>query len=289
MDKLRDGIEVPQEVQADIRQQYPDDSDKAAAAKALYISDQYHVLRYLSMQNLHDKYHVKVYESRIQPGAKQDDTVLLDGDGIRITYRDAVGAQVNPPQNKNWIMDRVYKRAELLVAARAAEEAGIDVNDRVASYSKERLPTMLIEQIQKEWTSSIDVLKSYYDAHPEFSRTLERWHIGQIVLSSRKDAAAVQQRINTGESLFVLAGELSIDPYGKSMLGDMGWIKEGTGNSDIEKAISHLEDNQLSEIIETPAGFHLAMILERSPSLKRSFASMRDKVAQSLISEKSAG
>ncbi len=72
------------------------------------------------------------------------------------------------------------------------------------------------------------------------------------------------------------------------MRGDMGWVKEGTGHPDIEKAIKKLEDNQISEIIETPSGYHLVMILERSPSLKRSFASIRDKVAQSLINDKTA-
>ncbi|RLJ16262.1 hypothetical protein DJ031_18590 [bacterium endosymbiont of Escarpia laminata] len=80
----------------------------------------------------------------------------------------------------------------------------------------------------------------------------------------------------------------SVDPYGKQMRGDMGWVKEGSGHPDSEKAVSGLEDNQLSEIVQTPAGFHLVMIIERRPSLKRSFVSMPDKVAQSLITEKSA-
>ncbi|MBL3528188.1 MAG: peptidylprolyl isomerase [gamma proteobacterium endosymbiont of Lamellibrachia anaximandri] len=288
MDKLREGINVPEDVTASNKQQYPNDTDGAAAARAAYLSDRYRAMRYLTIKNLRNKYNVKVYESRIQPHQMSDDTVLLEGDGILITYRHAVGNQVNPPQNKNWLMERLYMRAELLVIAKAADDEGVDLSDRLNSYSDERLPAMMIEQKQREWTSGKETLKKYYDAHPEFSRTMERWHIGQIVLSSHEDAEAVSQRIKAGESLFLLAGELSIDPYGKRMRGDMGWVKEGSGHPDIEKAVNGLEDNQLSEIVQTPAGFHLVMILERSPSLKRTFASMRDKVAQSLITEKSA-
>ncbi|RDH88519.1 MAG: foldase [endosymbiont of Escarpia spicata] len=288
MDKLREGIRVPEDVTASIQQQYPNDTDGAAAARAAYLSDRYRAMRYLTIKNLRNKYNIKVYESRIQPHQMSDDTVLLEGDGILITYKHAVGNQVNPPQNKTWLMERLYKRAELLVIAKAANDEGVDLSDRLNSYRGERLPAMMIEQKQREWISGKDTLKKHYDAHPEFSRTMERWHIGQIVLSNHEDAEAVSQRIKAGESLFLLAGELSIDPYGKRMRGDMGWVKEGAGHPDIEKAVSGLEDNQLSEIVQTPAGFHLVMILERSPSLKRTFASMRDKVAQSLISEKSA-
>lgn len=287
MDKLREGISVPEDVTASIQQQYPNDADGAVAARAAYLSDRYRAMRYLTIKNLRNKYNVKVYESRIQPHRMSDDTVLLEGDGIHITYKHVVGNQVNP-QNKTWLMERLYKRAELLVIAKAVDDEGVDLSDRLNSYSDERLPAMMIEQKQREWTSGKETLKKYYDAHPEFSRTLERWHIGQIVLPTQEEAEAVRKRIEAGESLFLLAGELSVDPYGKRMRGDMGWVKEGSGHPDIEKAVSGLEDDQLSEIVQTPAGFHLVMILERSPSLKRSFASMRDKVAQSLITEKSA-
>ena len=288
MDKLRENIVVPDDVMASIHQQYAGDADGVAGARAAYLSDRYRTMRYLTIQNLRKKYHIKVYESRIVPNQMKDDTVLLEGDGIRITYKDVVGNQVNPPQNKEWLSERLYKRAELLVVAKAAADQGVDVSDRVASYRDERLPAMLMEQKEKEWVSGRDTLKSYYDAHPEFSRTLERWHIGQIVLPTREAAEQVRKRILAGESLFVLASEMSIDPYGRKNNGDMGWVKEGSGYPAIEKAISGLADNAPSEVVETPMGFHIVTILERSPSLKRSFASVRDKVAQAVISEKAA-
>ena len=57
---------------------------------------------------------------------------------------------------------------------------------------------------------------------------------------------------------------------------------------EIEKAIANLKDNEISDVVETPRGFHLVTILERSPGGYRPFDSVRDKVRQEVIARKSA-
>ncbi len=288
MDKLRQRITVPDDVLADMQSQLRGDADALDAARSAYLSDRYRNLRYHTIQKLRDTYHIKLHEERIQPGMSANDTILLEGDGIQITYGELIRHQQQPPTNPEWIKEQLYKRAELLTVARAAEEAGVHVSKRLQGFARERLPALLMEMKQREWTADEHVLRAFYDSNPKIGRIEERRHIGQLVTAKREQAEALRQRILAGESLFALAAEYSIDPYGRKHKGDMGWQMEGRGHPAIELAIAKLEDEQVSQVIETPAGFHLVTILERRPGGQKSYQSIRDRVRQIWITDQMA-
>jgi parvulin-like peptidyl-prolyl isomerase len=285
MDKLRERIAVPDDVMADMQTQFGSDVDGLAAARSAWLADSYRSLRLETIRKLRDTYHIKLYEARIQPGNTANDTVLLEGDGIRITYGDLVSHLQQPPTNPEWVTQQLYKRAELLTVAKAADDAGVDISAKLAQFADERLPALLVERKQREWTADEKVLRDFYDANPQIGRIEERRHIGQLVTATREEAQALRQRILAGESLFALAAEYSIDPYGRSHKGDMGWQKEGSGHPAIEQAIGKLEDNQVSDVIETPAGYHLVTILERRPGGQKEYAGIRDRVRQIWITD----
>jgi peptidyl-prolyl cis-trans isomerase C len=288
MDKLRERIEVPHDVMADMRAQFGDDSDGLETARSAYLADSYRSLRYHTIQKLRDQYRIQVFEDRIQPAAGSD-SLLLQGDGIRITYGELIRNREQTPTNPEWIRQQLYKRAELLTVAKAAEEAGVDVGDKLARFAEERLPALLIERKQQEWTTDEKALREFYDANPQIGRLEERRHIGQLVSASREQAEKLRQRILDGESLFILAAEHSIDPYGREHKGDMGWQLEGRSHPAIEAGIKELADNQISEVIETPMGFHLVTILERRPGGQKRYDAVRDRVRQIWITEHMAG
>ncbi len=288
MDKLRARLEVPADVMADMQAQFGSDSEGLAAARAAWLADSYRSLRFHTIQKLRDDYHIRLHEERIQPGATAIDTVLLEGDGISITYGDLIRHQEKAPTNPEWIKDQLYKRAELLTVAKAAKQAGVDVSDKLDRFAEERLPALLMERKQGEWTADEQALRDFYDANPQLGRLQERRHIGQLVTDNRTQAEQLRQRILKGESLFELASQYSIDPYGREHKGDMGWQMEGSAHPSIEQAIASLEDNQISEVIETPRGFHLVTILERRPGGQKSYLGVRDRVRQIWITEQMA-
>ena len=129
------------------------------------------------------------------------------------------------------------------------------------------------------------LLRDWFDKHPEVAKIPERRHVGQLVVQSRKEADELRARIINGESLFTLAGKFSIDPVGRKHNGDMGWITEGRGMPELDKALAKLEDGKVSEVIETKVGFHLLQILERQPGGQKTFADVRDRVRQMIINE----
>ena len=287
-DKLREQLELAPEVEERLKEEYRGQADALAAARANELVGRYRELKLLTLRMLRDRYQVVFHEDRIREGITPE-TLLMEGKGVQVRYGDLVKAgQFERMPEKEWIEDRLYRRAELLLFAHAAEQEGVDIDARMAAYRQERLPALLIEKLEREWAPDDAVLKAYYDSHPDLSYLPERWHVGQLVVSSYAQAAAMRKRIQAGESLFVLAGRYSIDPYGRAHNGDMGWIKEGEGNPALEAQLKRMADGEVSEIVKSPRGYHLVTVLERRPALRRSFASMKDRVRQAIIQEKLA-
>jgi len=289
LDKLRERITVPPDVLVEMRSQFQGDADGLAAARSAYLADRYRSLRFHTLQKLREEYRIRLHEERIQAEAMPPETLLLEGDGLRIRYGDLIRHRAQPPGDPEWIREQLYKRAELLTLAKAAEEAGVDLSERLDRFAAERLPALLMERKQREWVADEGKLKAFYDANPRIGRIEERRHIGQLVCASREEAEALRQRILAGESLFELAARYSIDPYGREHRGDMGWQQEGRGHPAIEQALSGLEDNRVSEVVETPLGFHLITILERRPGGQKHYEGIRDRVRQLWISEQMTG
>ncbi len=288
MSNLKDKIKIPKEKQAQMKQQFKGNRDAYTAAKATFITKQYNDLYQLTIKSLQQRYHVKLHNDQISANAKPE-TIILEGDkGIVITMADIYTADKNTIQkpHKDELLDKTIQLAELLLVAKIADEEGIDVSAQVDGFKQERLPAMYLEQKQKKWTGSPKVLRDYYVKHPEASFIPQRWHLGMIVLKTEDEAKAVLARIKKGESLFKLAGELSIDPYGREHKGDMGWVREQSGDPIIEDAIKNLPDGQISGVINTHKGYLIATILDRRPGGKRKFISMQDKIAQLVINEK---
>ncbi len=285
MDKLRSKINLPEHLFNNMNQQFKDDPDGFAGAKSMYIAERYRTLQKLTFQTLQEKYKVNVYPERIAEAEPK--TVMLEGNaGLIIHYADIVNmAEHSEPPNPAWVEDQLIRRAELLIIAHAADAEGVKVEAKLASFRNERLPAMLLENMEKQWTEEI-ALRDYFKAHPEIGEVLERRHIGQLVVADPLNAERLRTRIVKGESLFTLAAKYSIDPYGKKHKGDMGWLKKGTGIAKIEKAIADLEDNQVSEIIQTVKGYHLILITERRPGGKKAYTAVRDRVRQVIIMEK---
>lgn len=139
---------------------------------------------------------------------------------------------------------------------------------------------------EQQWISDESVLRDYFQKHPKIAYIPERRQIGQIVLASKQEAEQMRTRILAGESLFTLAGQHSIDAYGKQRSGDMGWLKEGSASQEIETALKDLQDNEPSVVIQTDKGWHIVVIVNRKPAERKDYAAIKDRVRQKFLAEK---
>ncbi len=285
MDRLRAQIAIPDEALARMRADTEGDPDALEAMKSAYVAERYRTLRLLTVQRLRDARHLVVHDERIGPKADAD-TVVMEGDGLRITYGDLLaGASPSGDPDTARLKERLFRLGELRLVAEAAAAEGVSVDARLENYRNERLPALLLEKMEAGWIPDEQALRDHFAAHPEIAHVAERRHIGMLVTATYAQAQALRRRILGGESLFALAGRYSVDPYGRAHNGDMGWVREGTGMPEIEQAIADLQDDQISEIVKTPRGFHIVTVIERKPGEDRPFAGVRDKVRQSLLSE----
>lgn len=74
---------------------------------------------------------------------------------------------------------------------------------------------------------------------------------------------AIQTRLNRGENFADLAKQFSEDPGTSKRGGELGFVERGTLFPSFEEAVFKLESGQISDIVETPIGFHLIQALEK--------------------------
>ncbi len=280
---LRDSITIPQAVDKALQERFKGNGDALAAARSLYVSPRYRELRQKRLKELARRYHLKTFPERLS-GAPGPETVIARGDGFAVHYRDLTGQ--GSPETPVEEHERLEELTELLLMARAAVEEGIDIQAQMANYQRRLLGQLLLNQKEREWIPDRKVLLDYFQNHPELGYVPEIREIGQLVVATRKEAEALRRRILAGESLFVLAEQYSIDPYGKAHAGDMGWLKEGSGMPQIEAALKGLKDGEVSEVIETPKGFHLVMVRRRQPAQHKPFPAVADRVRQAYLQER---
>lgn len=283
MDGVRDAIEIPEERLAEMKKEYKGKPEALKAARSKFIGERYKTRKLLELQRLKDSYQFKAYEDRIAAGADAD-TVLAEADGFTIRLGDLQKA--DEPFDGEVLQRKLWDRAEAILVAQAAEKKGLQVEAQVRKYRRERLPAFLISRMEKEWIPDEETERAYFEAHPELGRIPERRHVVQIVVAERAKAESLRQRILDGESMYKLAKEHSIDPYGAEHAGDMGWLKAGLGMPQIEEALGALEDKELSPVVETPKGFHLVRIEARKPPFQKNFEGIRDRVRRAMLDEK---
>ncbi|WP_372651607.1 peptidylprolyl isomerase [Halobacteriovorax sp.] len=92
-------------------------------------------------------------------------------------------------------------------------------------------------------------------------KSLARYRARHILLEDIDDAEYVLEKLATGEDFAELAKDLS-ECNTSAKGGDLGLFVSGQVTPEVERAIYHLEINQISEPIQSEYGFH---IIQRLP------------------------
>lgn len=78
---------------------------------------------------------------------------------------------------------------------------------------------------------------------------------------AKKKAESLRRRALSGESVATLARKFSGDPITAQNGGDIGFLKKGTMPESFDEVVFSMEIDEISEVIETPYGFHIIELI----------------------------
>jgi parvulin-like peptidyl-prolyl isomerase len=138
---------------------------------------------------------------------------------------------------------------------------------------------------------SDDTLRQFYDQNLEKMRQPERVKVRQILVAVPKDATEDQRKVQrrraeealakarAGQDFAALAQEYSDDPRSSGQSGELPWLsREEIKLLAFREAAFSLEKGATSDILESPAGFHIVQGVDRQPTRIAEFDEVKDRI-----------
>jgi peptidyl-prolyl cis-trans isomerase C len=148
-------------------------------------------------------------------------------------------------------------------------------------------------RLAKSGAATEQATRDFYDKNKAQIQAPERVHVRHILIrvdpkataaakqDARQKAETLLKRIQAGEDFAKLAAENSDDPGSKVRGGDLGFVAKGQAPPPFEAATFALtKPNQLSPVVETPAGYHIIQFVERQPAGAIPYEQVKARIGQ---------
>ena len=120
-------------------------------------------------------------------------------------------------------------------------------------------------------------LRFFRKTRARFQRK-ETVRLSHIVLKARHAALHAYSRLKSGVSFEEVARKLSVFESSRRVGGQLGIIRRGEIDKNLEKAAFSLPVGQFSEPIKTPVGWQIIRVTERTPASEVRFEDVKDNV-----------
>ncbi|NOX90142.1 MAG: hypothetical protein GXO77_14075 [Calditrichaeota bacterium] len=191
---------------------------------------------------------------------------------------------------------RNYPQDEGAMASRFAEIVGeemLDAEEEQRLWADIRLEfqvTQLLNELKEQASVPDDAtIKKFYSDNPEMFVVPEQVNAAHIVMyinkqqnkiEAYKRICEVQERLKAGESFETLAKNVS-----DCKEWQLGWFAEGQMVKPFEDAVFSLQPGQISDIILTEYGYHIARVYEYKPQHILPFEEVKNQIRDYLWNE----
>jgi peptidyl-prolyl cis-trans isomerase SurA len=179
----------------------------------------------------------------------------------------------------------------------ALRDQGLDVPTFRAQVRRELQTYQVLQSKVRNRVKLSDAdVKNYYQTHPQEFGGEEELKVRHIFLpvpegASKADEEKVRvqgqkvlARLEAGEDFAKAAREESKGPSAPEG-GDLGWIRRGTIQKQLEEAAFKLKDGQISGLVRAGPGFHLLKVEERRVGGGKSFQEAQEEIRLRLYEE----
>jgi peptidyl-prolyl cis-trans isomerase SurA len=168
-----------------------------------------------------------------------------------------------------------------------------------ADIKRAREQLMLLRIVDRDVRSGVMVadsdMKRYFQEHRDRFALSEEYTLSQILIKprspndtadAREKVREVMARLKQGESFEDLALRFSDGPNA-SHGGHLGLVRQGELLPGIERSIATLVPGGISDVIETPEGFHIVRLEDKKPKQYRPYEQVRAEIQGLVFQQKS--
>jgi len=175
----------------------------------------------------------------------------------------------------NGISEELLKTelANQLLATKVYDKVTADVNvsdAEVQKYYDDNKNTVFLEPEQIRISH---ILVQFGDQDP--NRKTKEAALDKIKM--------IQQKLKDGETFENMANKYSEDSSSNTNGGDIGYFSKGQLVAEFENVAFSLPVGQISDIVETPYGFHLIKVTDKKEQRVKTFDEVKDSIKQYLL------
>ena len=164
-------------------------------------------------------------------------------------------------------------------------EAGTDLDGWRRTAERD----LTVEKLQAAITAPVTVSDQELDAwiarHRDRRELPEEVRAAQLLVRTEAEAIEARRRIGGGSAFADVAREVSLSPDA-TRGGDLGYFARGQMPPEFDETAFTLPRGQVSDVVESPYGFHLFLVADRRTARTRSDAERRADVKAALLDGK---
>ncbi len=166
----------------------------------------------------------------------------------------------------------------------------LEQNETTMRNWKESIKENLIIEtlIKKEVAPLVKVpekeIKKYFKKHRKKFHVKKRVHAYHIAVSTLPEADKIRNDILEGAEFGEMAKQFSISPDAANG-GDLGIFEKGRMPQEFDNALFKLKINHISEVVESPYGFHIFKVTRKFKPRAMSYSESRETIYKQMFYE----
>ena len=139
-------------------------------------------------------------------------------------------------------------------------------------------------------------VKNYWQTHPREFQAGEEVRVRHIFIAASQGGGADDEararglaekalrRVRSGEDFALVARQMSQGPSASDG-GELGWLRRGTVQPEVEKVAFALQPGEISDLVKTRAGYQILQSEERRGGGLRPLETVKEEIRDRLVNE----